>query len=201
MSNRGDAPLLPRGECDSSSEFAVKVGAENVFEDINFASSTGGVLTRLSGARVRCRLVKNSSGIALLPGRLAVFKAGTGFTEVDGYTTTTGKSPCAVVDEYLPPAGVPDGSYFWVVVDGPVSGLTSLAGNAENVITEANPIVALTAATSQATTAGRMAEISTFAASTHHGSELLGVIGRALSAKTTAQTNGAVRIWFKGVGF
>lgn len=199
--SRENAPLLGRGEYDSAGAYSSKVGAEVMFEDIDYSASTSGVRTRLTGHRVRCRLVKNSSGIALLPGRVAVFKAGTSQTEVDGMVATTGKSPAGVIDEYLPSAGVPDGSYFWLVMEGPCSPLTSLAGDATNVITEGNPVVALTAATSQATTAGRVAEISTFAASTHLGSELLGVLGRALSSRTTAQTNAAVRVYLRGVGW
>lgn len=199
MSVRQDSPLLRRGEYDASSAFSVKLGAEWYYEDLDYSSSSTGITTRLTGHKVRCRLVKNSSGIALLPGRLAVFKSGTNMTEVDGYVATTGKSPCGVVDEYLPSAGVPDGSYFLLVLEGPVSGLTDLAGADFNVITEYAQIVALTAATSQATTAGRVREISAFAASTNTGASLLaefgGVIGRALSAKTTANTNASVRIY------
>lgn len=201
MSIRQDSPLLRRGEYDSAGTFAVKAGVESYFEDIDYSSTADSLTPRLSGHLVKCRLVKNSSGIALLPGRLAVFKAGTNQTEVDGYCATTGKSPVVGVDEYLPAAGVPDGSYFWVVVDGPFAALTDLAGADFNVITEGNPVVALTAATSQATTAGRVREISTVAASTHTGTELLGVIGRALSAKTTANTNAEVRIMIKPLGW
>lgn len=187
-----EAPPFARGVSEASiGQFA---GREFQIEDRDY-SSTSGATPTLSNNMVTIRCVKNSSGIALLPGRLARFKAGTNYTEVDGYARTTGDKPCAVVDEYLPAAGVANGEYFFVVVRGPTSGLTDIAASAANLLPEETLIVALTAASSQATTAGRISAISDIAASTHLGSELMGVIGRGLSARTTANTNTSTRFW------
>lgn len=189
---RNEAPAFRRGE--SYTNVSAMAGYEWNVEDLDY-SSTSGALPQLSGNMVTIRLVKNSSGIALLPGRLGRFKAGTNYTEIDGYGFTTGDKPVAGIDEYLPAAGVPNGDYFFVVTKGPFAALTDLAAGANNLLPEEIPVVALTAASSQATTAGRIAPISTIAASTHLGSELLGVIGRNLSAKTTANTNVSIRIY------
>lgn len=179
--------LLPRGQSETYG-YANQVGREWCFEDLNYSSK---VTVHRTEHKVRCRLVKNSSGFALLPGRLALFKAGTNRTEVAGYATTTaadGKS-VVVVDEWLPAAGVADGDYFWVVVEGPSEVLTDLAGGANNLIPEDTVLVALTAATSGATTAGRVAPQSLTGATAVLGNQINGAFGRAMSAKTTAETN------------
>lgn len=189
---RQEVPPIGRGATDTN--LSGWAGMEFDLEDYDF-SQTSGVIPNLTGNMIRVRVVKNSSGIALLPGRLARFKAGTNYTEVDGYTYTTGDKPLCGVDEYLPSAGVANGDYFLAVVKGPFAALTDLAAGANNLLPEEANVVALTAATSQATTAGRIAPISTVAASTHIGSELLGVFARNLSGKTTANTNASCRIY------
>lgn len=183
----GSDPLLPRGQSESAG-FANQVGSVKCFEDLDHSLA---VPTHRTHHQVECRLVKNSSGIALLPKRLVTFKAGTNRTEVDGYATTTaadGKS-VVVVDEWLPAAGVPANSYFWVVIEGPTEVLTDLAGGANNLIPEDTVLVALTAATSQATTAGRVAPQDLTGATAPLGNQIQGAFGRAMSAKTTANTN------------
>lgn len=152
---------------------------------------------RRSEHQVHLRLVKNSSGIALLPKRLVVFKSGTNRTEVDGYATTTaaGGAGVAVVDEFLPAAGVPNGEYFFVVTKGPTECLTDLAGGANNLLPEDTILVALTAATSQATTAGRVAPQDLTGATAVLGNQIQGAFGRAMSAKTTANTNADLLVY------
>ena len=161
----------------------------------DYSSSSSGIVAPIAtGADVRVMLVKNSSGIALLPSRLVKFKAGTNYTEVDGYARLTAEPTVAVVDDYLPSTGVPNGEYFYVVIGGPVLALTDLAGADNNVINENDFIIALTGATSQATTAGRVYSLPSAAASTQLGTHLLGVFAKALSARTTANTNSSVLI-------
>jgi hypothetical protein len=99
-----------------------------------------GLTGRNSNEYVYLKVVKNSSGIALLPKRLAKPKISStiGFeTEIAGYTTVDAED-CYPIDEYLPASGVPDANYFYVVVGGPATVLTSLAGDARNVISEMN---------------------------------------------------------------
>jgi hypothetical protein len=166
------------------------------FEDMDYSTSSAGVATRLTGHRVTCRLVKNSATIALLPGRLVRYKTGTNCTEVDGYTVGPADVGVAgFVDEYLPAAGAAVSDYFWIVRRGPVSGLTPLDGADDNVITEPALLVALTAATSQATSAGRVTFISVAASTDLLATEELDVVGYAMSSKTTSNTNAAIRLF------
>lgn len=180
-----DNQLLPRGQSDASSILGRQAGREFCFDDYDYDSMPN----RRSHHQVRCRLVKNSSGITLEPKRLVTFKDGTNRTEVDGYATTTaadGKS-VVVVDEWLTD-GVPNGEYFWVAIEGPSLVLTDIAGGANNLIPEDTILVALTAATSQATTAGRVKPQATTAAPDVLIKEVNGAFARAMSAKTTANT-------------
>lgn len=186
-------PLLAVGQYDSASMWSQHAGSQKVFEDIDYSTAVRGQRTNYQVTR---RLVKNSSGITLLAKRTVQFKAGTNRTEVDGYSTTTandGKT-VVVVDEWLT-AGVPDGSYFWVTVHGPTECLTDLAGGANNLIPEETVLVALTAATSGATTAGRVAPQDLTGATAVLGNQINGAFARALSAKTTANTNADILVF------
>jgi hypothetical protein len=134
------------------------------------------------------------SGIALLPKRIVVWQTGQRFKRVAGYCATTAEECAGVVDEWLPAAGVRNGDLFWLVCRGPSLCLTSLAADAENIVTEFRPLYALTAATTQATTAGRFQRWNgTFsAAETTNGSAgniIFNNIGRAMTARTTSNTN------------
>jgi hypothetical protein len=82
-----------------------------------------------SGRLVRCRIVQNLSGGAMLPGRLARHQI-TDPLEcyTDGYFYATGDQLAGVVDELLPAAGVPANDFFWVVVEGPTKVQTVSSG-------------------------------------------------------------------------
>lgn len=191
---RLENPPFPRGDTYFSGVGATTtdpvgiVGKEWVFEDVNPAN--GAVRTNRS---VRCRAVRNSSGIALLPRRIAQFSttAGSFGHEVTGYTTTTAQRGY-LIDEYLPTAGVAANDVFWVVVEGPAEGITDLA--AVDTISVGDKLVALTAVTSQATTAGRL-DLAAFAVTEAAlANQIMHYIGHAMSAKTSANTNTALLI-------
>ena len=180
---RTESPPFDRGETDANlSKFA---GFEYEIEDNEWGSSAP---NRRTGHRVRVKIVKNSSGITLLPKRLVTFKDGTNRTEVDGYVTTTAAIGYPV-DEFLPSGGVADGSYFFIVVGGPALVLTGIASSALNLIPENSVIVGLTAATSQATTAGRVKVRDMTGSAAVLGAEVAGGLGHAMSAKTAANTD------------
>jgi hypothetical protein len=172
------------------------LGVEKWFTD----TIPGSAPTGRSKRKVLCRLVRNSSGITLLPKRGVSFKAGTNGTEVDGYTRTTGQGDYAVTDEYLPAAGVRNGDVFWVVMKGPAIVTTTMVADATCVIPAAELVIASTAAASTAaTTAGRF-EVYAIASPTTAGIALqnhkntANALGRAMSAKTTANTNADILI-------
>ena len=162
-------------------------GKEWVFNDEDPTTDT----TR-SNKYVTCRVVRNTSGIALLPKRIAAFEVDATNPDewgrrVAGYTTVTDEEGYPI-DEYLPAAGVPDNDLFYVVVRGPAVVLTAL--------TDFNPAIgggdwlaAITAATSQATTAGRVTNHDISGATSVLANAIMNRIGRALSAATTANTN------------
>lgn len=200
--NRGRT--VHEGRTIDTSDYGSSVSFEGRvarFQD-QIYSSTDNVIRPRSDAEVKCRLVRNVSGIALLPKRAVKWAAGYRHRRVDGYCCITAEECAGVVDEWLPTAGVRNGDLFWIVVGGPTLMLSSLAGDAENVITEGSALYALTAATSQATTAGRVvAWNGTFsAAQTTDGTAgkiNQNYVGRAMSAKTTANTNSNILVDLK----
>jgi hypothetical protein len=164
-------------------------GQEWVFEDIDL-NAAGSTKKSRTGLQVTCRIVRNVSGIALLPKRAVRYQATAGNYggRVDGYTTTTAAPFAGVVDEYLPSTGVPANDLFWIVVKGPTLMLPDLAAGANNVINIGDALVALTAATSQATTAGRVAPQDLTGATAPLANQVQNKFGHALTARTTANT-------------
>ena len=142
-----------------------------------------------SGELVTCRLVRNTSGIALLPRRLVTYAAGYGGKRVDGYGATTAVWCAGVVDEFLPTAGVQNNDLFWIVVAGNTEVLTDLAAAASGTIAEFGTLVCLTAATSQCTTAGRVSATALAVTETALVNQTQNRIGRAMTVSTSSQTN------------
>lgn len=164
-------------------------GKEWVFEDND--PNTG--LNR-TNHKVTCRIIRNYAAFNILPGRCVapyVTNAGLCQSQTGGYTTTTAADFLGVADEYMSAAGCPQYDLFWAVVDGPSNVLSDIAAAAGNVIGLNARVVALTAVTNGAITAGRVAA-QALAATTlllADASQIQNVIGRALTAITTANTN------------
>lgn len=132
---RDDAPPFARGETwyglnpnppidatDNSTLGGVNLeGKEYVFEaNSQDEGQASPVTNEDTGRSVRVRVVRNKSGVALKPGRLAHYALTDPYeTRVDGYTFALGDRPAGVVDEFLPAAGVPNNDLFYLVVDGP----------------------------------------------------------------------------------
>jgi hypothetical protein len=165
-------------------------GQEFWFPDVDWTASGVGAKPKRSERMIKVRVVRNTSGGALLPKRIARFEAdGLEYgARVDGMTRTTAERGYPI-DEFLPDAGVPNNDLFYVVVEGPAMVLTPLEGDANNVFSVGTVIVALTAATSGATTAGRARPQDLTGATAVLGDNIQNRIGRALSAKTTGNTN------------
>jgi len=155
------------------------VGVVKEFPDV--VPSTGAVRTN---RRKVCVAVRNKSGAALLPKRLVTFSttAGKLFSEVTGYSAVTNEERVGVVDEHLPSAGVADGEVFWVTVSGPTEVAGALSGTD---IAAGDRLAAITAATSGATTAGRVTPSALTAGTANQGNNGIGVIGYAVSAGAT----------------
>lgn len=173
------------------------------FEDVNWA--TAGVKPSRSGRTVKCMVVRNASGIALLPKRLVKFKKSGGNPlqfcgQVDGYVSDNGGRGYPV-DEFLPAAGVSNNDLFYIVIDGPAMCLMPLGPSEvaqDNTdIAIGAIIIGLSAATSQATSAGRVrVQNVTFSPGDTTGTTMANQIqfriGYALSARVTTATNADV---------
>jgi hypothetical protein len=132
--------------------------------------------------------VRNVATIALLPGRLCAWAAGYRGKRVDGYTNTAAAEVAGVVDWALPSTGVPVGDVFHLVVKGRIKTCRSIADYSAD-ITPGVPIVALTAATSQCTTAGRFTYFDMTVTTSLTYNQLVNRFGKA--ATTSATSAGA----------
>ena len=155
-----------------------------------------------SNGDVKAVLVRNVSGVALLPKLGVSWKAGKRGTEVDGYVNETGGELAGVVDDHLGSAGVPNNDVFWVIYDGPCLCTTTAAAGATSNIAEGDTVQAATAAAStHSTTAGRVqghnsaGPISAAETTNGYAFKLLrNAIGHAMSARTTAETNNDILV-------
>jgi hypothetical protein len=161
-----------------------------VFEDLVINAGVGAKPQR-TNRPVRCMVVRNVSAGVILPKRLCKLqKSGAFFFgRVDGYSRLDADDNMFPADEFLPVAGVPINDLFWVVIDGPALVLTDLAGAANNVFNTGDPVVAMTAATSGATTAGRVKPQDLTGATAVLGGNVQNRLGFAITARTTGNTN------------
>ncbi len=164
------------------------------------AATTYNLRARRTGGDVVCMAVRNVASCVLRPKSLVSWKAGSEFRRVDGYAFETAQAVAGVVDEFWPSGGVPVGELFWLQIQGPTLMITpevSTDGVTNDDISALDHLVAASAGSSAGATVnaqGRVAKQSTSLA--HSASvtiplvfkQLQNRIGRALSAKTTAQT-------------
>lgn len=184
---------IPNQSTAASSDGRDQEGLEKLFRDDDLNQQPP---AHRSNRSVRCRMVRNytsgsltsaTGSIALLPKRLVQLDSSFLFQRATGYATVSA-GRCFPVDEFLPAAGVLNWDLFWVVVNGPALVLTGLAFDAGNVINAGDCLSSLTAATSQATSSGRIKTADWTGATAVLGAELAHIIGTALSASTTSQT-------------
>jgi hypothetical protein len=150
----------------STSDGTGWVGAIKQFPDVD--PTTGAIR---SNRLKTCIAVRNTSGVALLPKRLVVWKSGS-FTEVDGYNRLNDTASAGVVDEHLNSAGVANNDVFWLTVSGP----TEVKLGPSSAAAVDTILSSLTAAASTASTTAGQAQ--TAAASFLQA----GYVGRAVSA-------------------
>lgn len=153
---------------------------------------------RACGRPIKAMIVRNESGGALLGKRIVKFTATAGYsnlTSIDGYATVLATGGHAFLPS-LPSAGVADDDLCFVVLEGPTTVLTPIAGADFNgAITAGNPLVNSTGTTTGATTSGRISNV-TFVVATDGNSSVglravslcLNVLGVALSTRTTSET-------------
>lgn len=169
-------------------------GTVRVFPEDKGPSGLGdGRVTVRSLKPVTRVLVRNVSAGNLLPKRGVTWATGYRGKRVDGYSKVDGGEVAGYVDEYLPATGVPSGDLFWLVVQGPCLTKMPYTETGEDVAV-GDYLMALTAATSGAASAGRVQRVpSSFTADQTTDGTMFNYqsnkIGRALSAKTTGNTD------------
>jgi hypothetical protein len=168
----------------SATEGGNWVGCIKHFPDVD--PTTGKVR---SNRLKTCVAVRNTSGGALLPKRVAKFDTTTAgnavFTEVKGYAAVTNEEFVGVVDEFLAAGGCAANDVCWVTVAGPTEVAVALSGTDVAV---GDRLSCVTAVTAGATTAGRVAPSALTVGTANVGGAELGVIGRACSTGATTGT-------------
>lgn len=146
---------------------------------------------RLSGRQVIAVILRNVSGSAFLGKRLCQLEQDASnprdyLGRADGYAAVLRQQGIAVIDPDLDSNGVANNDLFWGIVSGPTTILTGNAGTAFNGdIAVAAPIVAATAAGTTTTLAGRVSNIT----GTEDFTDAINLVGFALSARTTGETD------------
>ncbi len=123
---RNTSPIFERGATQSDSYVANHKIAGQV-----------GVYIDEDGQELVMRVVKNNSGGALLPRKLVKYDADYIGTQVDGVSTATAR-PVGAVDQDLPAAGVADGDWFLIAIEGrhdTISGAAITVG--DNLVSDA----------------------------------------------------------------
>lgn len=177
----------------ASTDGAAWEGREFWVEDRDYSSTNRSTKPlRAYGANGwrRLRVVRNVSGVAILPGMLVTFSSTAIGKQVAGFSRTTDVAGAYPVDEFLPTAGCPNNDLCYICVEGPAS--VRVATDATNAnIAAGSEISAITAAAStHSTTAGRVyGNAPIGAVSTALANLVRNRIGIMLSAATTADTN------------
>jgi hypothetical protein len=167
-------------------------GKEYTFEDIDPRAGTSGATARRTSRSVRCRIVRNVGTLTLLAKRAVMVgsTAGKVWSTIDGNGFNTDPDDIqGIVDEYLPSTGCLPNDLCYIVVRGPSLCLTGLAGDATNVINVKDRLVVLAGTSSGSTTSGRVGTQILTGATAPLAKQIQNVLGRAMSAKTTSNTN------------
>lgn len=182
----------------TSTDGAKLEGREYLVEDLDYSTSVPKARAISDSIQwKRIRIVRNVSGVALLPRYLVRFSTSKYGKQVDGYVNTTAGEGYPV-DEFLPTAGVANNDLFYIVVEGPAECYTSAAANAEDVFSQGSVLVALTAAASTfSTTAGRVTPQDLTGATALLANQIQNKVGVAMSESTTANSNSAKLVYIK----
>ncbi len=190
LPKRGQTLLSGAGRTLASTGQATALeGRIKEFPDIDSESTETREVLR-SQRPVTMVLVRNVSGTTLYRGRICRWASGYRGKRVDGYGYVDHEEVAGVVDECVSSNGVVNNDLFWMAVKGPHLIRKSPTAGAENLITAGDLLTALTAASSQAVTAG-FPQPAIHAATTNVTNVMsiaINQIGRAMSSSTTNQT-------------
>lgn len=150
------------------------------------ASIYRGNKSRRTGRSIVAVALRNESGWTLQPKRLVQLTETAGYSlmeSVDGYASITAEDHCVIVDEFV--TNVADDDIFWGILQGPVIVKTSYDTMTAQIAVGDRLVSATCGSTSGNSTHGGVHLIG---ASTNNNM-VLNLIGTALSAKVTADTN------------
>lgn len=150
-----------------------------------------------TGLPIRVRVVRNAAAYNILPGQLVDPSAVVGYysnailpgTEAKGITLVEATYSFPA-DELLPPAGVPPGDLFYIVVNGPCL-LTSTKTGVPTVALLGKVVACTASATTDGNAGGVIAQDLTAATTgpeTTIAAQINNAVGRAMSALTSGQT-------------
>jgi hypothetical protein len=145
-----------------------------------------GIKGRTSGRQIRARIMRNTTGAALLGKRLArVGKTSvSASTKVTEYAGDEGEKYVFPIDPFLPAAGVADDDLFYVILRGPVGLLTPrTVGDIDSAIVAGDSIMCSADDEGRIVTAVDFGSISSAFDGTGH------VIGTALGAAGATAVN------------
>lgn len=181
-------------------EGANLLGLEKTFPDTDLTASSSAVQSVRTTRYVTCRLVRNTSGITLLPKDFV--KLNDLGTEATGRASLDSEHGYPA-DEWLPSAGVRANDVFYVVVDGPAMMKTpNTAGVADIAVGERLHSLTSTAGSTQTGTTSDAGRVSTFvvaAATTTAQFDAREAfhanwVGVALTARTTGNTGADILV-------
>ena len=158
------------------------------------ATAIRGNKARKTGKTIKAVALRNESGLTLYGKRVVKLTETAGYSlveSVDGYAPTLADGNIVIVDDQLSSTGVADDDIFWGIISGPVTVLTSTVGADFNGdIAVGSPLVAATGSTSGNSTSGRVSNVTIAGqtAGTVAFQMADNLVGRALSARTTAET-------------
>jgi hypothetical protein len=202
MFDRGQTWYGPDQSIDANDLAAAHLeGTEKTFEDLDYSSGPGAKAYR-TGKPVRCRVVRNDSGITLHAKQMVLLDAAR--TRITGLANNTSQDGYPL-DEWVGSSGVRAGDLCYVVMSGPAMMLTPLTGAAFNgdiaAGTRLNSVTASNGTTAGGTTTppGRVSQFTAVAATTAgQFTDILNFtanfVGTAISARTTAETNSDILV-------
>ena len=179
------------------------LGQEFIFPaSASVSGQLRGQKARKTGRTIRARLVRNVAGVAVLGKRVVKFAEAAGYSDfetIDGYCAVKADAHLAFSDPNLPSAGCADDDIMWVIIEGPTTVLSPFeAGGFDKAIAVGDPLVGATGSTTGTSGVGRVSVGGVLAggslAATEAFNHSRNSLGRALSARTTGETNADILV-------
>jgi len=199
------APPMPLGEsldgkdADGNLQHEDKLGMIHTFAAYPQTGGPNRNKAPFTGRPITAVLLRNTSGLTMLGKRLVQIDRTAGYATTknfDGYSSTLANRGVALLDPYLPTAGVVDDDIAWCIVGGPAPVLLPLVASDHTAdIAVGSELVAATGTTTAVTTSGRITHVrftNATAGETGAGfnayNMAAGLLGRAMSARTSQET-------------